>query len=159
MRRGFGGKGENTNDFLKFFMSVLMNRIEYIDAMDGATSPVMCDTPVTTSLNPRPETPHKSLFNGSHLLRLHVPDTPPNTQPPPNSHRHPPRYCPPHLPTYHIYPFLALLGQPSNILYSYLHTNFVRFLVILSFSHAHALFVEFGELPFDALSPGRPLRC
>ena len=33
-------------------MSVLMNRIEYIDAMDGATSPVMCDTPVTTHHKP-----------------------------------------------------------------------------------------------------------
>ena len=52
-----------------------------------------------------------------------------------------------------------LLGQPSNILYSYLHTNFVRFLVTLSSSRAHVLFVECGELPFDPFSPRRPLRC
>lgn len=35
MRREEKGKGEDTNDFLKFFMFVLNNRIEiYIDAMD-----------------------------------------------------------------------------------------------------------------------------
>ena len=52
-----------------------------------------------------------------------------------------------------------LLGQPSNILYSYLHTNFVRSVAMLSCLRAHALFLECGELPFDSFPSRRPLRC
>lgn len=85
---------------------------------------------------------------------------------------HPP--IPNHLPTLivtphgdvpSIYPasfftFIScLLGQPSNILYSYLHTNFVRFPTSsYPVSRLMPPFLERGKLPFNSLSPRRPLR-
>ncbi|KAF5391464.1 hypothetical protein D9757_002019 [Collybiopsis confluens] len=59
----------------------------------------------------------------SYLCCLHFSKPPPNPKPSPHSHRHSPRYSP-------FFSSAAGLqsdnrpGQPSNILYSYLHTNF-----------------------------------
>lgn len=66
---------------------------------------------------------HSQPFLCSNIYRLHLPHTPANPKPSPDPHRHPP-WCT-------IYPLILRtcltfhLGQPSNILYSYLHTNFV----------------------------------
>jgi hypothetical protein len=65
-----------------------------------------------------------------------------------------------HLP-YQKSSIVSFPGQPSNILYSYLHTNFVRF-VNLTSPFVFILIspsVEYRKLPLDTLSPGRPLRC
>lgn len=63
-------------------------------------------------------------------------------------------------PHHSLFTFISsLLGQPTNILYSYLHTNFVRFPPSsLPVSRLIPRPLECGELPFDTLTPGRPLR-
>ena len=65
--------------------------------------------------------------HGSDILRLYFPYSPPNTQPPPHSHRNSPRYVQFFYYYYYYSRLIFSKGQPSNILYSYLHTNFVRY--------------------------------
>jgi hypothetical protein len=105
-----------------------------------------CDTAATTCRRVRNVTSHGQLpckgcialaspsqgrprNHGSDLLRLHFPNPPPNTQTSPNSHRNTPWYV--QLSVFLVHTSSSS-GQPSNILYSYLHTNFVRHTIFYS---------------------------
>ena len=59
----------------------------------------------------------------SHLCSVHLPLAPPDPKPSPNSHSYAPWYF---FPSLIGVTHSVEIGQPSNILYSYLHTNYVN---------------------------------
>ena len=66
---------------------------------------------------------HPSLTLQSHLCSLHFSIPPSDPKSSPYSHSHPPWYC----LSFLLYLLLSPdVGQPTNILYSYLHTNYVN---------------------------------
>ena len=76
-------------------------------------------------VSPCPPCPLHRAHLPSHIRRLHLSNSPSRPQPSPDTHCHPTWYAasPPCQPS----PSSPLsTGQPTNILYSYLHTNYVR---------------------------------
>ena len=107
---------------VRWLDSCIVSFFEHSVCLTTVVAKALLYTPMA-GVSSLPPPLHPAHFT-SHICRLHFSNSPTRPKPSPDTHRNPARYAASPLVS-HI-PSSLSAGQPTNILYSYLHTNYVR---------------------------------